>query len=531
MNYLSDEYNVFSFCIYGHDMKYYYGLRENIKIIQKYFSKFLIYIYVGHQHNSKFIKQLVTNEPNIKIHYTHKNGVINMIYRHKPLVNNKVKLYFARDCDSEINERDRWCIIQFIKQKKYSVHTIRDHYYHKSRLSGGLTGFRKTEKIKKIMNQITLKFNKFKSQINWEYGSDEVFLNQHIHPLIQNDLLIHTNINAFQNEKYTRIQHRNDNKNFAGNVVVYSDKKNKSYQFKYWEFPLQHQIQWLFYQQQYKLISSLYKDALKHISISKISSISHFKKIEMFTQIFLANIFIKNVNNAISTVKEFYQIDLHENVKTRIQYFYEIVRQKKFTLTASTDLTYLPSHKEIVIYFGQFPDDYMSLPQSNQIYQNVSFYSDKTKFTKHVYHPFWNKVSKIYIIHPESKREDYLNHILCELCRLKSPLNKINVFTSFQKSLEDIYQKDYSSYFIVTTDFNLCDNIDDIISNFENCENGIYFLSKDKQNIYVKNESIGYTQGTFLISGYSQRFQTTKQNYHTIVKKKSKPTKTINSYF
>ena len=227
MNYLSHEYNVFSFCIYGHDMKYYYGLRENIKIIQKYFSKFLIYIYVGHQHNSKFIKQLVMNESNIKIYYTRKNGVINMIYRHKPLVNNKVKLYFARDCDSEINERDRWCITQFIKQTKYSVHTIRDHYYHKSRLSGGLTGFRKTEKIKKIMNQITLKFNKFKSQINWEYGSDEVFLNKHIHPLIHNDLLIHTNINAFKNEKYTRIRHRNNNENFAGNVVVYANRKNR----------------------------------------------------------------------------------------------------------------------------------------------------------------------------------------------------------------------------------------------------------------------------------------------------------------
>jgi len=532
MNYLSDEYNVFSFCIYGNDLKYYYGLRENIKIIQKYFPRFLIYIYVGKQHNSKFIKKLITNEPNIKVHYTHKNGVVNMIYRHKPIVNNKIKLYFARDCDSEINERDIWCISHFIKQTKYSVHTIRDHYYHKSKLSGGLTGFRKTEKIKKIMKKITLKFNKFKSQINWEYGSDEIFLNQHIHPLIHKDLLIHTNINAFQHEKYTRIQHRNNNENFAGNVVVYNNRKSKSYKFKYWEFPLQRQIQWLFYQQQYKLISSLYKDALKNISISKISSIPHFEKIEMFSQIFLANIFIKNISNAIATVREFYQIDLHENIKTKIKYFYETARQKKFTLTASTDLKYVPGHKEIVIYFGQFPDDYMSLPQSNQIYQNISFYSDKTNFTKYVYNPFWNKVSKIYVIHSNPNRTDYLNHILCELCRLQTPLNKISVFSSFQKSLEDIYQNEYTSYFVLTTDFNLCDDIENIIYNFENCDNGIYFLSDDKQNIYVKNEAIGYTKGTFLISGYSQRFQTTKQNYHSIIKKKpTKILKKLNSYF
>ena len=171
----------------------------------------------------------------------------------------------------------------------------------------------------------------------------------------------------------------------------------------------------------------------------------------------------------------------------------------------------------------------MSLPQSNQIYQNVAFYNDKIKFTKHVYHPFWNKVSKIYIIHPQSNREDYLNHILCELCHLKTPLNKISVVSSFQKSLENIYQHEYTSYFVLTTDFNLCDNVEDIISNLENCDNGIYFLTDDKQNIYVKNESIGYNKGTFLISGYSQRFQTTKQKYHTIVKKK--PAKIIKSYF
>ena len=521
MNYLSSEYKVFSFCIYGYDMKYYYGLRENIKIIQKYFPSFIVYLYIGKTHNSSFIKQLTTNEPNIKKIYTYENGVINMIYRHKPLIEKKIKIYFARDCDSEINERDRWCISRFIKQDKYSVHTIRDHYYHKSRLSGGLTGFSKNDTLLRIMDKITIEFNKFKNQRNWEYGSDEVFLNKHIYPLIKNNVLIHTNINAFQHEKYSRIQYKNTNENFAGNVIVYNNKK-KSYQFQYWSFPLQTQIQWLFYQQQYKLLSNLYKDAEKVIGIEEISKIEHYQKMEMFTQVFLANIFIKNIYNCISIVKEFSQIDLHENIKTSIKYFYEIIHQKNFILTASTDLDYIPGHKEIVIYFGQFPDDYMSLPQSNRIYQNIAFYSKQTRFTKYVYHSFWNKISKIYILHPDENREDFLNHVLCELCKLKIPLNKIDVRKKFVNCLEDVYENDYTSYLVFTNDFNVSDDVDNIISRLEECQNGIYFLSENKQNIYVKNESVGYTKGSFLISGYSGNLQTVKKDYHTIIKPKKK---------
>ena len=39
--------NIFSFCIYGDDMKYYLGLRENIQIIREFFPDFHIYVYCG----------------------------------------------------------------------------------------------------------------------------------------------------------------------------------------------------------------------------------------------------------------------------------------------------------------------------------------------------------------------------------------------------------------------------------------------------------------------------------------------------
>jgi hypothetical protein len=50
--------NIFSFCIYGEDMKYYFGLEENISIINDYYPDYHIYIYCGSNRNDRFLNEL-----------------------------------------------------------------------------------------------------------------------------------------------------------------------------------------------------------------------------------------------------------------------------------------------------------------------------------------------------------------------------------------------------------------------------------------------------------------------------------------
>ena len=123
---------VFSFCIYGTEKNYYEGLLENIKIIQEYFPDFEIYIYKGIcDPNWTFEGE------NITIIETLREGLVNTLYRFLPLAN--IETGYIRDADSRINERDRWCITEFLKSSK-NYHIIRDHYWHKSLIMGGMFG-------------------------------------------------------------------------------------------------------------------------------------------------------------------------------------------------------------------------------------------------------------------------------------------------------------------------------------------------------------------------------------------------------
>ena len=72
---------------------------------------------------------------------------------------------------------------------------------------------------------------------------------------------------------------------------------------------------------------------------------------------------------------------------------------------------------------------------------------------KYIYHPFWNNISKIYIVHPDKNRDDYINNILCEMCKLHIPLNKIEICDKFINCLKSIYENEYKSYFIFLNDF------------------------------------------------------------------------------
>ena len=101
---------VFSFCIYGTELNYYNGLLENIQIIHEYFPDFEIFVYKGICDHSW------TFDERCKVIETHKEGVINMLYRYLPI--GFTDIGFIRDADSRITERDRWCIQEFLKSSK-----------------------------------------------------------------------------------------------------------------------------------------------------------------------------------------------------------------------------------------------------------------------------------------------------------------------------------------------------------------------------------------------------------------------------
>jgi len=437
--------NVFSFCIYGGNKKYYFGLEENIRIINVFYPDFLIYIYCGKSRLDDFLNNLSIKYSNVFLFDTNHDGVINMVYRYKPLTHNNIFQCIIRDADSEVNERDRWCIDDFIKNHDEDIicQVTRDHFWHKSKITGGLSFFKMYESaiIDLLQKKLIGLFDKYDNKTNLDnfiYGSDENILNEVIYPNIQNNIIVYSNICVFINERYKNIDFINDGNNFCGNVIEYVDSMNcdgiytKKYNFNYFEFDLIEQLNWLSLQNQYDIMLKViheYQDN-RELSYEQYSKILDYTYIVFFYK--------RNLIECMNIYKQYYKYFITDHMKHNSKYLYNLARDLGYKIIGTCDINIEPKEKEIIIYFGNYADDYLAYPQSNKIYKHV-MYKDDIELDDFIAHSCWNRIDKIYIMSLENEFER-VNETILQLSYMNAPLNKIHVYRAKKDTnLNDIY--------------------------------------------------------------------------------------------
>ena len=431
---------IFSFCIYGNDMKYYLGLRENIRIIREFYPEFRIFIYAGINRNQDFLDSL-NSEFSQNLHFinTEMDGAFNMFFRYLPIILEAAELVIIRDADSEVNERDRWAIDDFLNDSnpQYSVQVIRDHFFHKSRITGGLSAF-KLSQIE-LLQSLKAEFSQILAEINdnkheFEYGSDENMLNERIWPIIKDDIIVYSNICVFEGEAYRTIDFKNDETNFCGNVVLYESLDNKRYQFNYFHYPVLEQLKWLIDQKQYKLAVQIIDEyGFHHFPFSEKSNIIHFVLIALIrinTEDSLRECFVKYAL--------FSKYDIIPEVKSVIPHFFNMVRNLGYSVVGTCDPEYIPGPKEFVIYFGNYPDDYLSLPQSFQIYRHFMFFREIV-IDRFYSNKCWDSIDRIFIMGLEGEF-DRMNTTWAQLCLMNAPLDRVQEYRAKKDvNLNDIY--------------------------------------------------------------------------------------------
>ena len=441
--------NIFSFCLYGTDLKYYLGLQENLRLINTHYLDYYIYIYIGKTRLDDYVSEFITKYNNVVIVETFKDGAVNTIYRYKPLTFNNVKNVIIRDTDSEVNERDRYCINDFIESNDldFICQFIRDHFWHKSRIMAGLSLFKN---VNDIFNIIKDEFTKLFVEIenlysenidSYKYGIDEYILDNKIYPLIKEHVIVYTNICAFSGEKYKLIDFKNDGTNFCGNVIEYicgndlsySDNKsyNKKHKFNYFAFNIIEQLQWLSLQGQHDLM-------LKVVSEYGLNNCAYEIQAQVLDYCFIANFYNKDLIACMDVCKKFYKYEITTQIKNNLKFFYSLARELQYKIVGTCDTLYIPEEKEIVIYYGNYPDDYMALPQSNRIYKHI-MYKDDIQLDEFKCHPCWQKIDKIFIMGLENETERS-NDTILQLSLMNAPLNRIHLYKAKKdKELNDIY--------------------------------------------------------------------------------------------
>jgi len=439
---------VFSFCIYGDKKKYCQGLVENIKIINKDFPDYEIWIYTGTNVPQNYLDEY-KNLPNTRLIYTNETGASLMCYRFFPIDDQLVTLQFTRDADSRIGERDKWAINEFIKSDK-TFHIIRDHYWHKRRITSGLMGIKrdafpieKNIKIEELYNNWSndISINKIKN----DYDTDQLFNETIVYPLVKDNALIHSNIIGFKGENVTSIDHPlTDETLFMGNVVDY-ENDNQVYSFKYYDYPIIKHLHWVYNEQQNIIINKIAEYYINYPK--KLLQFSAADRFIILNYALHANIVLNNPTRSLQYFQLFKYTHVIENIIVKSSQILKQLQNLGYKVVGTTlspkEYT-LKNEKEFTIYYGNYYHGWYNLPTSamkpifvHGIYYNLFNHDEFVSAS------CWNSIDKIYILNLEERKDRFIE-IMSELCKMGAPLNKIYHYKALKEKVTGI--KDLDAY-------------------------------------------------------------------------------------
>lgn len=223
-----DKKIVFSYSFFGKVHRYLHGLVENCKNINKLYPNAWIYIYASRDFNPAILTSAVDSFNNVKIiwidnlkqTYLQQTYLQLMCHRFFAIDDDDVDVMFSRDCDSEINARDQYCINHFLtSSKKFQI--IRDHIFHGKKICGGMWAIKQGLLHFKIRH----KFNSY----DFSHKTDENFLGDCIYEYIKHDCDVFDEFFNFQDEVPQKIPVElpllhGKHKDFIGNPVYFMTK-------------------------------------------------------------------------------------------------------------------------------------------------------------------------------------------------------------------------------------------------------------------------------------------------------------------
>lgn len=420
----------FSFCIYGNDPKYYLGLQENVRLIDEFFPDFDILVYRGAKRHDDLLLDL-SNHKRVQWIDTEQDGL--EMHRYKPIL--EYDVVFVRDVDSEIHARDRWCIHDFLHAENQGVQVIRDHYWHKSRLMAGLSAFfmsRLPTEVARSVREALQRILLEQESTKYVYGLDDIQLQNHLWPCVKDHVLVYSNICVFSGEVSKRIDLKEEEDDtFCGNVVLYDNPQTKRNQFRYCDFPMLKQWLWLLEQDQPEVCVRMVQDCSSVIDE------------QMLDQMIETCCLLEKLNGlklCLALFAEFATRPVTPKTKEHARSVLELARRLQYRIVGTCNVDYVPQELEMVVVYGNFPDDYLCLPQSNRkMFQHVLFFQQIPLDAFVGVHPCWNTIDCIYIMGLELENER-MTDVWIQLCLMNAPLNKVREYRAKKDpTLEDVY--------------------------------------------------------------------------------------------
>jgi len=183
-----------TFCLYGQQPKYTYGMISNVEIAKTIFPDWICRIYYGNTVPNDVINILKTYS-NVELVLMDEGpeNIFPMMWRFLGIDDDDVEVMISRDADARLSYREKVCIDIFM-ESDYLLHSIRDNLSHND-IMGGMWGIKKNDRV--IMKELS------KDWKGHYYDSDQKFLREKLVPLFSDTYLIHcsTYLKTFPIEK------------------------------------------------------------------------------------------------------------------------------------------------------------------------------------------------------------------------------------------------------------------------------------------------------------------------------------------
>lgn len=184
---------VISFSLYGDDPVYRYGAVANAMAARQFFPEWQCRFHVSSeipaalQDDLRALGAVCLERRRLARH----DGTF---WRFLPASDPSVSYVISRDVDAILCARNRFAVDRFMASGK-AFHVIRDHPGHRAPILAGLWGYRADSGLLRGMRELIEAWGQFERR-----GCDQDFLAQVVYPIVEKDLLVHSDFVAYNDE-------------------------------------------------------------------------------------------------------------------------------------------------------------------------------------------------------------------------------------------------------------------------------------------------------------------------------------------
>eukprot|EP00096_Caligus_rogercresseyi_P007457 TRINITY_DN25318_c0_g1_i1.p1 TRINITY_DN25318_c0_g1~~TRINITY_DN25318_c0_g1_i1.p1 ORF type:complete len:364 (-),score=14.41 TRINITY_DN25318_c0_g1_i1:7-1098(-) len=212
---------------------YFEGIAENLRLMKEFYPGFIMRLYFqAHEEDAmRRLCDLACLNPHLDLcdaSQVPKLGDSTILYpllwRFLPVLDKQVDIFFSRDLDSRISERESSAVQEFLRSQEHTFHVMRDHPAHSTYIMGGTWGVKVPQHRKELLKAFSKLFKDTSglAYVNRNKGGyDQVALTKYIWPWAKWKALCH---DSYLCKKYSRTSPFPSRRvegigNFVGSVV------------------------------------------------------------------------------------------------------------------------------------------------------------------------------------------------------------------------------------------------------------------------------------------------------------------------